>query len=340
MIKPLGEPDDVVALVQLWTDEQPSAAGWAERLLPGAAAGGFEVSAWLVREHVLKQPVERQEPAAYPGTVKLAGTAYRRDDFSAEAFFEYWRTVHAPVSASVPGVGGYVVSEVLEAIAGSWAPDALIEQWYPDEAAFDQSGRYPASRGRVGRRPALREDDRCLLAAARARAGPAAGDWTRAAGGWPMPELREHLLQTPHSGIRRMLELAAAVPDPVMLVNGDPNFTTPGHIIDAAAAAAHRGGTGYAPGGGLPDLRAAIAAKVSARNGITASADQVCVTTGACGGLYTVLMLLAGPGDEVLLPDPGWSNYAAMTHVLGARGVGYPAGEAAAGRCGPTSSKP
>lgn len=144
-----------------------------------------------------------------------------------------------------------------------------------------------------------------------------------------MPELREHLLQTPHSGIRRMLELAAAMPDPVMLVNGDPNFTTPGHIIDAAAAAAHRGGTGYAPGGGLPDLRAAIAAKVSARNGITASADQVCVTTGACGGLYTVLMLVAGPGDEVLLPDPGWSNYAAMTHVLGARGVGYPAGESA-----------
>ena len=144
-----------------------------------------------------------------------------------------------------------------------------------------------------------------------------------------MPELREHLLQTPHSGIRRMLELAAAVPDPVMLVNGDPNFTTPGHIIDAAAVAAHRGGTGYAPGGGLPDLRAAVAAKVSARNGITASADQVCVTTGACGGLYTVLMLVAGPGDEVLLPDPGWSNYAAMTHVLGARGVGYPVGEAA-----------
>jgi len=143
VIKPLGEPDDVVALVQLWTDEPPAVGGWAERLLPGAAAAGFDVSAWLVREHVLKQPVERQDPAAYPGTVKLAGTAYRRDDFSPEAFFEYWRTVHAPVSASVPGVGGYVVSELVEAIAGDWAPDALIEQWYPDEAAFDRSGDTP-----------------------------------------------------------------------------------------------------------------------------------------------------------------------------------------------------
>lgn len=143
-----------------------------------------------------------------------------------------------------------------------------------------------------------------------------------------MPELRAHLHKTPHSGIRRMLEMAAAVPNPIMLVNGDPNFTTPPHIIEAAATAAHHGATGYAPGGGLADLRAAIAVKVAERNGIVASAEQVCVTTGGCGGLYTSLMLLAGPGDEVLLPDPGWSNYAAMVHVLGARAVGYPAGEA------------
>jgi uncharacterized protein (TIGR02118 family) len=144
VIKPLGEPDDVVALVQLWSDEQPGVtADWAAQLVPGAAGAVFDANAWLVREIVLKQPVERQEPAAYGGRVKLGGTAYRRDDFSPEAFFEYWRTVHAPVSASVPGVGGYVVSEVLSTVAGSWAPDALIEQWYPDEAAFDRSGQTP-----------------------------------------------------------------------------------------------------------------------------------------------------------------------------------------------------
>ena len=51
--------------------------------------------------------------------------------------------------------------------------------------------------------------------------------------------------------------------------------------------------------------------------------DEVCVTTGGCGGLFTTLMLLLEPGDEVLVPDPGWSNYPAMAHVLHSRAVGY-----------------
>lgn len=138
-----------------------------------------------------------------------------------------------------------------------------------------------------------------------------------------MPTFRPHILATPHSGIRRMIELASSVEDPLMLVSGDPNFTTPAHIIDAAARAAHDGATGYAPGAGIAELRAAVADKVRDRNGITASVENVCVTTGACGGVYTTLMLLLDPGDEVLFPDPGWSNYAAMAHVLGARAVGY-----------------
>ena len=143
-----------------------------------------------------------------------------------------------------------------------------------------------------------------------------------------MPELRSHILQTPHSGIRRMLEFARSVPSPIMLVNGDPNFGTPHHIIDAAAEAAHRGATGYAPGQGVAELREAIANKVEERNGIVASSQQVCVTTGACGGLYTSLVLLVDQGDEILMPDPGWSNYAAMAHLIGASAVGYPVGGA------------
>jgi len=120
-----------------------------------------------------------------------------------------------------------------------------------------------------------------------------------------------------------MLEHARDVDNPVMLINGDPNFTTPGHIIDAAAAAAHAGGTGYSPGDGLLSLREAVAAKLGRVNGIEVGADRVCITTGACGGLYTTLMVLLDPGDELLIPDPGWSNYAAMVHVLNARPVAY-----------------
>ncbi len=139
-----------------------------------------------------------------------------------------------------------------------------------------------------------------------------------------MPELREWLRNTPHSGIRRMLEHARDVASPIMLVNGDPNFTTPAHIIDEAARAAHAGATGYAPGGGIAELRQEAAEKVRRVNGFTPTADEVCITTGACGGLYTTLLLLVGPGDEVLVPDPGWSNYAAIVHALGGTAVPYP----------------
>jgi aspartate aminotransferase len=64
--------------------------------------------------------------------------------------------------------------------------------------------------------------------------------------------------------------------------------------------------------------------KVRTRNGLAAAVADVCVTTGGCGGLFTSLMLVLAPGDEVLIPDPGWSNYPAMAHVLHATAVGYP----------------
>jgi aspartate aminotransferase len=121
-----------------------------------------------------------------------------------------------------------------------------------------------------------------------------------------------------------MAALARDVPGALMLVNGDPNFTTPAHVIDAAAAAAHAGRTGYPPSAGYDSLREAIAEKVRVRNGLDAVRDQVVVTTGGCGGLFTSLSILLDPGDELLMPDPGWSNYPPMAHVLHAVPVFYP----------------
>ena len=135
--------------------------------------------------------------------------------------------------------------------------------------------------------------------------------------------VRDRLLETPHSGIRRMADLAAAIDDPIQLAGGDPNFTTPQHIIDGAAGRSSAGSTGYAPGEGFLELREAIVDKLARVNGVTANPDEVCVTTGACGGLFTSLTLAVEPGSDVLVPDPGWSNYAAMIHVLGARTVPY-----------------
>ncbi len=95
--------------------------------------------------------------------MKLAGTAYRRDDFTLEAFFEYWRNVHAPISGSVPGLGGYVVSEVRSPFSGALRPDALLELWWPDEATFEASGDAPAGGSFGGRSPLTRTDRDVLV---------------------------------------------------------------------------------------------------------------------------------------------------------------------------------
>lgn len=141
--KPFDEASDVGALVQLWREQPAPGAEGLVHLLPGAAGTGLRADAWLTREHVFKAPVERERSDGPPEVIKLAGTAYRRDDFTSEAFFEYWRTKHAPISASVPGVGGYVVSEVLEQLAGDLSPDALLELWYADEATFERTADAP-----------------------------------------------------------------------------------------------------------------------------------------------------------------------------------------------------
>lgn len=139
-----------------------------------------------------------------------------------------------------------------------------------------------------------------------------------------MARLAASVAGTPHSGIRATAALARLVPDVLNLGVGDPDFATPAHIVDAAARAARDGFTRYTPSDGFATLRELIAAKVRERNGLDVDVDQVVVTCGGCGGLFTSLLVLLDPGDEILLPDPGWANYPPMAHVLNARPVFYP----------------
>ncbi len=139
-----------------------------------------------------------------------------------------------------------------------------------------------------------------------------------------MARLASTVATTPHSGIRVMADLARFVPDVLNLGVGDPNFVTPPHIIEAAAQAARDGFTKYTPSDGYVTLRELLSAKVRERNGFDASVDQVVVTSGGCGGLFTSLLVLVDRGDEILLPDPGWANYPPMAHVLNAMPVFYP----------------
>jgi aspartate aminotransferase len=128
----------------------------------------------------------------------------------------------------------------------------------------------------------------------------------------------------PVSGIREIMELAWKDPEVIHLEVGEPDFPTPEHVVDAAHEAARRGHTRYAPNAGLPELREALADKVTRRNGFEARTDQVVVTQGGIQALYLVLLALLEPGDEVLLPDPAWPNFRMIAHLLGARAVLYP----------------
>ena len=72
--------------------------------------------------------------------IKMIGTAYKRDDFTTEEFFRYWRDVHAPITAKAPGIRGYVVSEVISKFHGEQeGVDGFVELWWDDEEALKRA---------------------------------------------------------------------------------------------------------------------------------------------------------------------------------------------------------
>jgi aspartate aminotransferase/aminotransferase len=127
----------------------------------------------------------------------------------------------------------------------------------------------------------------------------------------------------PRSAIREIMALAAARQNVIHLEVGEPDFSTPSHITDAAFEAARAGWTKYSPNAGLPSLRQRVAERVSRAWQRDASADQIVITTGAIGALYSALMTVIDPGDEILIPDPGWPNYEAIVHLAGATPVRF-----------------
>lgn len=103
---------------------------------------------------------------------------------------------------------------------------------------------------------------------------------------------------------------------------GEPDFSTPQAIVDAAVAACsdpanHR----YTPAPGLPELRAAIARKTLRDSGLVVEPDQVLVTNGGKQAIYEALAALVDPGDEVLVPVPYWTTYPEAVRLAGGRTV-------------------
>ncbi len=99
---------------------------------------------------------------------------------------------------------------------------------------------------------------------------------------------------------------------------GEPDFPTPSYIVEAAIkASAEQRWHRYTPAGGLPDLKAAVAAKTARDSGYEVSAAQVLITNGGKHALYNAFATLLDPGDEVLLPAPYWTTYPESIRLAG-----------------------
>jgi aspartate/methionine/tyrosine aminotransferase len=105
---------------------------------------------------------------------------------------------------------------------------------------------------------------------------------------------------------------------------GEPDFDTPANAREAAKRALDEGFTHYAPFGGILPLREAIAADATARKGFDVTPDRVFVTVGGKGVMVYAILALVDPGDEVIVPDPGYPIYESLTRFVGAKAVPIP----------------
>ena len=135
-----------------------------------------------------------------------------------------------------------------------------------------------------------------------------------------MIPLNRNLDTLQRSGIRRFTNLAKEVPDCVMLTIGEPDFDTPEVIKAAAVAALEANQTHYAPNQGTEALRKAVAEYETGR-GMPCTAEQVMITVGATGALFTALLGVLNPGEEVIIPTPAFSLYDTITTIAGGKPV-------------------
>ena len=112
---------------------------------------------------------------------------------------------------------------------------------------------------------------------------------------------------------------------------GDINIATPGNIVEATEKAIADGYTGYCPGAGIPELRAAIAVDVGAKRQLSYTADQVSIQPGGKPVIGKFLAAVMDPGDEVLYPNPGYPIYESQIEYQGGVAVPYGYVETASG---------
>jgi len=131
------------------------------------------------------------------------------------------------------------------------------------------------------------------------------------------------------SGIRRFFALAQEISDAINLSVGEPDFTPPKHALDAGWQAAKEGKTHYAPTNGIPELREVLAQKAYHDYGLNYDPNsEILITVGGTEAIFLALVGLVNPGDEVLIPNPGFVCYEPGVLLAGGVPVSVPLLEA------------
>ena len=121
--------------------------------------------------------------------------------------------------------------------------------------------------------------------------------------------------------LARATKLQAAGKDIINLGIGQPDFKTPGHIVEAAIKALRDGHHGYTPANGLAALREAVSTDLDRRLGVAVDPDRVVVVPGGKVTMFFAITMFGEPGAEILYPDPGFPIYRSVIEYSGAKAV-------------------
>ena len=121
--------------------------------------------------------------------------------------------------------------------------------------------------------------------------------------------------------LARSKELERSGADILHFELGDPDFSTPSNIVEAACKSLRNGDTHYTPSSGLNELKVMAQRVTEKSRGFTPDIDQLVVTTGANVQIYYAIACTVNPGDEVLVPDPGFVSYYSILDFLGIKAI-------------------
>ena len=130
--------------------------------------------------------------------------------------------------------------------------------------------------------------------------------------------------ETAFEVLARARQLEAQGKSVIHLEIGEPDFDTPGNIVEAGVKALQEGATHYGPSAGLPEAREAYARHFSKDRGVEVDPEQIVITPGAKPILYFVITALVDDGEEAVYPNPGFPIYESVIDFVGAKAVALP----------------